>query len=417
MVKDQIIVVGAGFVGLSTAWYLSKSGKKVIVLEKRPHPGGMAGGFKSKGWTWFLDKHYHHIFSSDKDFDQFVRDARLKSKLFFQRPKNSFFIKDKIVPIIPSIRETRMLISLGHLKLRKDWREIENIKAIPWLKKKMGTEAFSRYWEPLFKGKFGRYANRISLAWFWSRIKKRTFRLGYYWGGFQALANSLVKKLKANGVEFYFHNEVKKIGRSRKGFVAITNKKRFTGSEMIVTTPLPIALRLLWFLPEKLRKKHGKIDFLDATTLVLVLDQALLKDTYWLNISDDSFPFVALVEHTNFINPKRYKGKKIVYLAKYHTEKSPIASMEKPELLRLYTPFIRKINPDFKRSWVKKSWMFREKYAQPVVETNYSKLKPDIQTPVKGLFWANSAHIYPWDRGLNYAVDLGKKTADLMLKD
>ena len=38
---------------------------------------------------------------------------------------------------------------------------------------------------------------------------------------------------------------------------------------------------------------------------------------YWLNVNDPSFPFVSVIEHTNFEKPETYNGRHIVYLSKY----------------------------------------------------------------------------------------------------
>ena len=40
LVKTEVLVVGAGLTGLTTAYQLSKSGKKVHVVEQRKRVGG-----------------------------------------------------------------------------------------------------------------------------------------------------------------------------------------------------------------------------------------------------------------------------------------------------------------------------------------------------------------------------------------
>jgi hypothetical protein len=36
---------------------------------------------------------------------------------------------------------------------------------------------------------------------------------------------------------------------------------------------------------------------------------------------------------------------------------------------------------------------------------------PSFKTPLKNVFLANMEQVYPWDRGTNYAVELGQKIA------
>ena len=36
---------------------------------------------------------------------------------------------------------------------------------------------------------------------------------------------------------------------------------------------------------------------------------------------------------------------------------------------------------------------------------------PDVATPIDGLWLASMSQVYPWDRGTNFAVELGRKVA------
>ncbi len=71
-------------------------------------------------------------------------------------------------------------------------------------------------------------------------------------------------------------------------------------------------------------------------------------------------------------------------------------------------PAFKKFNPTFERDWVKKVWVFKTNYAQPVPLVNHSKNIPAIQTPIDGLYFASMSQVYPWDRGTNFAVEIGR---------
>ncbi|MFN2121592.1 MAG: oxidoreductase, partial [Anaerolineales bacterium] len=78
------------------------------------------------------------------------------------------------------------------------------------------------------------------------------------------------------------------------------------------------------------------------------------------------------------------------------------------------TPAFRKFNPGFTREWIKKFWVFRTNYAQPVPLIGHSRNIPSIQTPLPGLYFASMSQVYPWDRGTNFAVDIGRRAARLI---
>ena len=61
--------------------------------------------------------------------------------------------------------------------------------------------------------------------------------------------------------------------------------------------------------------------------------------------------------------------------------------------------------------------LFKAPFAQPIIPINYSKILPKFETPFKNVFLANIEQVYPWDRGTNYAVELGKKVVNELLKN
>jgi len=86
-------------------------------------------------------------------------------------------------------------------------------------------------------------------------------------------------------------------------------------------------------------------------------------------------------------------------------------------LLAVYLPYVRRINPAFEPSWVRKSWLFRQREAQPFPSLNHSQAIPALRTPCPGLYLASMSQVYPWDRGTNYAVELGHDVARLAVQD
>jgi protoporphyrinogen oxidase len=155
-----------------------------------------------------------------------------------------------------------------------------------------------------------------------------------------------------------------------------------------------------------------------AVVLTLSLNQQVsTQGYYWYNIPKNAgFPFLAMVEHTNYVSPENFGGDHILYCGDYLDTDHEYFSLSQEELLERFIPAIQRINPDFDQSWIKKVWLHRTKYAQPVPLLNHSKNIPEIQTPLPGLYFASMSQVYPWDRGTNFAVGIGRKAARLMQK-
>jgi len=78
---------------------------------------------------------------------------------------------------------------------------------------------------------------------------------------------------------------------------------------------------------------------------------------------------------------------------------------------------LSRFNPNFEPSWIKGAWVHKAKYAQPVPPVGYLELIPAIRTPLQGLYFASMSQVYPWDRGTNYAVEMGRNVAKMMGED
>jgi protoporphyrinogen oxidase len=148
------------------------------------------------------------------------------------------------------------------------------------------------------------------------------------------------------------------------------------------------------------------------------------SQTYWLNIparspdkSENPIPFLALVEHTNYIDKGHYGGDHLIYCGDYVLPDHPYMTMPQAELEQLFLPALSRVNPDFQPDWVRKSWLYRAPYAQPVPMVGHSRHIPGLRTPLTGLYFASMSQVYPWDRGTNFAVQIGRQAARLILKN
>ncbi len=399
----RIAIIGTGITGLTAAFKLSQKGHQITIFEKENYLGGLAAGFKKKDWSWHLEYFFHHLFTSDKAAKKLITELDLSKKLFFQRPKTSIYFRGKIAPFdslcsllnFPFLsfpQKIRTGLTTAYLRLTNNWQKLEKTTASQWLSKFYGQKVYQILWEPLLTGKFGEQKNQISMAWFWARIKKRSSRLGYLEGGFQILIDKLVKEIKRNQGKIILNHEIKKLKDLGKNF-----------DKIIITTPTEK------FFKTKLPKMFG------AISLILELKEKFFADgTYWLNINNANFPFVAVVEHTNFTNPKHYANHHLLYVGGYYPQSHRYFKMNKKQILKEFLPYLQKINPNLSPITYRLS---RNLYAQPIVSVNYSQLIPPFKTPISNVYLANMQMVYPWDRGINYAIEIGEKIADEIAKN
>jgi len=312
------------------------------------------------------------------------------------------------------------------MKYNPFWQPLEGIRGTNFLSKTMGKKAYQIIWEPLFVNKFGKYANEVSLAWFWARIKKRTASLSYPKGGFLEFANALVRKIEGMGGKVLFNTSVDKIESVSNVHLRGVVSQHLGGGrrtpprwtlgfdKVIVTLPSFFFLKIAPQLPDDYKNKLLALKGLGAINLILRLKKPFLIDgTYWLNICDKKSPIMAIVEHTNFIDKKYYSNEHIVYLGNYLPHDHPYMKLNAIDLLKIYDPYLRKINPNYSLFTIHYS-LFTTPFAQPIIPTYYSRIIPPFETPLKNVYLANIQQVYPWDRGTNYAVELGEKAARLI---
>lgn len=435
----RIAIIGAGVAGLSAAYDLARAGHDVVVYEASQKVGGLAAGFKVSRWDWTLEKFYHHWFQSDKDLLQLADEMGVRDRILFPRPKTSIWANGNIyqldsatsalkIPVLSWPAKLRFGFTMLFLRITRSWRWLEKYTAAEWLEKYMGREAYEMIWKPLLIGKFGESYDEVNMAWFWARVYSRTPRLGTFDGGFQAFVEVMANHARQAGAQTYLSTPIDAIHQLEDGKFQITlgtiNKQEIF--DKVLSTTSPKLLRKL--VPQIEGDYAQKLDALRNTGAVVVvaaLKHKMLTDgTYWLNLpasspdkSKNDFPYVAFVEHTNYMDSAHYGGDNLVYCGDYVPTDHAYFKMSEDELAEHFLSTLPKINPDFQKDWIKEYWVFRAPYAQPLPTVNHSQNIPSIQTPLDGLYWASMSQVYPWDRGTNYAIEIGRRAARLMLND
>jgi protoporphyrinogen oxidase len=444
-------VLGAGVCGLVAAHRLTAAGHACDVYERWPGLGGQAATL-DVGGGHRLERYYHHLFTSDRHIAALYAELGMPDELEWRRSSVAFFAGGRQWPFVtpldllrfgplPPLSRVRMgaaVVALQRLGRRPE--PYEGVTAREWIERWMGRSAWRAVWGPLLRGKFGERADDIAMVWLWSKFRLRREdageeKLGYPRRSWEPLFAALQTSIESGSGRVLIDRPAARLSRAPDGGLLVTpgapgsfrsghDPRRFEPAgeperydRVLVTLSNDVFEQVAdpGLLPDSYVGGLRSIEYFAALCLLLELDRPF-SPYYWTNVADRELPFVGLIEHTNFVEPERYGGRRFLYVANYLQQGHELLTLDADELIDRYEPGLRKVNPAFDRSWVRERWLFREPAAQPIVNVGYRERIPPLRTPVEGLVLANTTQVYPEDRGTNYAVRLGGKAAEALLR-
>ncbi len=442
----RIAVIGAGVCGLVAAYRLAQAGHAVDVYERWPGLGGQAATL-DVGGGHRLERYYHHLFTTDRHIAALYDELGMPDEIEWRPSSVAMFAHGRQWPFttpldllrfgpLPPPARVRLGASVLALqRLASDRAPYERVTAREWIERWMGRAVWREVWGPMLRGKFGARADDIAMVWIWNKLRLRRGedaadeRLGYPRRSWEPLFAELQQRIEAAGgrvltdrpavrVDPGFEVTYGAAGSFRAGHdpAAFTAAGSERYDRVLATVPNDVFERLAapGLVPDAYVERLRSIEYFAALCLLLEVDRPLSR-FYWTNVADRDLPFVGVIEHTNFVEPLRYGGRRFVYLANYLPHGHELLELDAPALLERYTDGLRAINPAFDPAWVRASWRFVEPAAQPLVTVGYGERIPPLQTGVPGLVLANTTQIYPEDRGTNYAVRLGGEAAEALL--
>lgn len=422
----KIAIVGGGITGISAAYELSKHNPKleITLYERSSRLGGLVGSFRL-GNVW-LEKYFHHIFLSDTAIRELIDEIGLKAELYWRMTPMGYYASNRLF----SFNSPMDLLCFSHLSLldrfrlgfhifrtgkRPDGLKLDSITVREWVEKSWGGEIYPKFWLPLLKAKFGDVADEISAAWLWGRIYARANsrkggqeKLGYLRGGFVRIFEVLTERLKAQGVDLLLQNEVTKVTCENLKWKINSKQGEQRFDVVILAVPCPQILSLCPELPPHEKNVFQSISYQAILCMGLVMNRPL-SPFYWLNIGDRSIPFAGIIEQTNFIPKEDYGGNHVAYLFNYLPQDHPWLLETKNQIFNRYEIGLKRMFPSYQRNHIQRTMVFKDPYATPIYDLNYSKKMPPLTSSLPGLYYANTAHIFPHDRNMNFSIELAKK--------
>ncbi|MCL2830597.1 MAG: NAD(P)/FAD-dependent oxidoreductase [Betaproteobacteria bacterium] len=431
---ERIAIIGAGPMGLAAAFQLVREGHIPVIFEADDRIGGMTASFDCDGME--IERYYHFHCTSDRAFLKMLAELGLADKMRWTETKMAYWFRGRLQAWgnpgallkfrgLGLVAKFRYGLHAFHCVRRNDWRELNFLEASAWVKQWVGKEAYEILWRKLFDLKFHEYANTLSAAWIWSRIRRigrsryDLFRekLGCLEGGSQTWLREIESYIRERGGEFRLGTPVSRVLIEDGAIKGIRTGKRESQEEdseenfepfgkVISTIPIPCVPRLMPGLPRDLLEKFRAQKNI-AVVCVIARLKRQLSENFWLNINDDEMDIPGLVEVSNL----RPLPEHVVYVPFYMPGKHPKYKDADEIFTDRVRYYLRRINPALRDEDFLGLHVHRYRYAQPVCPPRHLDNLPPVALPIKGLWVADTSYYYPEDRGVSESFNFGKQIA------
>jgi protoporphyrinogen oxidase len=420
----RVAIIGAGAMGLAAAYHALKAGHEVTVFEADRVAGGMAAHFDFDGLS--IERFYHFVCKADRPTFELMEELGIGDRMVWRKTSMGYFVDGRhyrwgdplallTFPRLGLISKIRYGLHMFLSTRRNDWSSLEKVNARDWIVRWGGQRAYDVLWRRLFDLKFFEYADNISAAWIWTRIKRvGTSRasllqeeLGYIDGGSQTLIDTLVDAVEKHGGMLKLGARVSEItsGNGRvTGLVVDGAAQSFDA--VISTVPTPFVSKLVPGLPDEAKARYDAIRNIGVVCVLLKLRKPVTKH-FWLNISDPGIDIPGIVEFSNL----RHLPQSVVYVPYYMPQTHPKFGRSTDTFVAEAFGYLQKLNPALQAGDLLASQVGRLNYAQPVCEPGFLAKIPRVQTALEGLQIADTCFYYPEDRGISESVRYGRLMA------
>ena len=427
---NELVIVGGGITGLAAAYMAARAGVKVTVLEAETNPGGLLRTFPVGGNR--LECFYHHAFTHDVELRWLLRELGIEDRLKFHKGTMGVYRGGKVFPFngprdllwfspMGMMDKLRFGLSSLYLARRAQWRDYEGVPAVDWFRRYAGRRATESLWAPLLSIKFGPYADRIPLAWMVGRMRQRVNsrrrgeeELGYMQGSLGVLLDTLLAALERLGVRVVTSNPVTRLEVTAGELTALHTKQGvFRADAYLFTLPTTHLAALAGSVSEAYSAELRRVEYFGAVCTIIEMKRSLVP-VYWLNIADPGYPFGGIIEHTNLIAPEEYGGRHVLYLSRYFAHSDPLASQSTSAIRELMLAGLKRACPHLNEEDLLDVKTFSSRTAAVVADLNFSQRVPHCRAPLKRMYVASMAHIYPDERSCNNSIRVAAETCRVM---
>ena len=398
----DVIIIGAGPAGLTAAYELSDSGKKVLVLEKKPQVGGLAETKVFGNYRYDIGP--HRFFTKNKEvYDLFLEildddavEVKRKTRILF---KNSYFD----YPLTPlnalfglGVIES-ITIGFSYVLARvKSYLQISKINNFEdWVVDRFGKKLFNNFFKNYTEKVWGIDCKDIGSDWAAQRIKGLSLSTAIKFALFpnskkrpktlvdqfyypKLGAGMLWEKFEENvtrkNVEVSKENTVTDVTTTDQGFVVSFkdsngNEKTEETKNIFFSNPLLEFIDIFdGEVPQKVIDSAKSLNYRNHISVHITVDKKLFDDN-WIYIHSPNVNMARIADFTNFSEAMSVEGNYPLTLEYFCFEDDEIWNKENDEIIEYGLKELRTIfDVEFN---VVHSAVSRSPKAYPVIKTGY----------------------------------------------
>ncbi|HXJ30139.1 MAG TPA: NAD(P)/FAD-dependent oxidoreductase [Gemmatimonadales bacterium] len=425
---SSVGIVGGGMLGMTLARRLRAQGARVTIIEGASRAGGLVTPCSFGGFTW--DRFYHVILRTDSHLIGLLEELGLEDRLRWAPTRTGFYIDGRLhslsssldfalFPALSPIDKLRLAATVIRAARVRDWRPLEAIRAVDWLRRWSGRRTVERIWLPLLRAKLGANAEQASAAFIWaiiarlygarrSSMKRESF--GYVEGGYDTILARLEAELETAGIVRRYGARVAQVTGDDEGVtLSLQGGGSLRFDAVVLTVPCGQISALCPQLTDAERARLKGVTYQGIVCTSLLLKRPL-ADYYVTNITDAWVPFTAVVEMTTLVDRSTFGGNSLVYLPRYVTQNDPLWQQDDASVQRAFVAALERMYPHFRADDVLAWQVSRVREMLAVSTVGYSRLlAPPVTTSIPKVFVVNSAQIVNGTLNVNETLGLAEE--------
>ena len=412
----DLVIIGAGPSGLTAAYELSDSDKKVIILEKKSQVGGLAETKVFGNYRYDIGP--HRFFTKNKEvYELFLEmlgedavQVNRKTRILF---KNSYFD----YPLTPlnalfglGIGES-IVIGFSYIFARiKSYLKISKINNFEdWVVDRFGRKLFNNFFKNYTEKVWGIDCKDIGSDWAAQRIKGLSLSTAIKFALFpnsKKRPKTLVDKfyyprlgagmlwekfedyVKKQDVEVAKNKKVTGVSNNGDNFKVtieddLGNQTSIDAKNIFFSNPLLEFIDIYDAdVPESVINSAKSLNYRNHISVHVTIDKKLFDDN-WIYIHSPNLRMARIADFTNFSDEMSEKGKYPLTLEYFCFEEDEIWNQNNSDIINFALKELRNIfDEEFN---VIHSEVSRNAKAYPVIETGYQEHIDVIKNWLTGL--------------------------------